>query len=242
MAVYWSLLLIALAVSLDSCSVGLLYGARGIRIPWYSITIIAACSGFVIGCSMLAGKQLGERLSPDTASLIGALILVLIGVWTIIQFFWHNRKEKPTEAQTAIRPAALVQKLEHPVADEQAPVSVQTRPVTTLLRIELRKLGLVIHILKSPSAADIDRSGTISPWEAALLGAALSLDALGAGVGAAMVGFPPAPTALTIALAAGLFLAGGLRLGGVLSRTGWMRHMTVLPGFLLIALGIFKLL
>lgn len=233
MTVYGSLLLIALAVSLDSCSVGLLYGARGIRIPWYSVAIIAACSGVVIGCSMLIGRQLLQWLNADAASLIGALILVLIGVWTVMQFFWHNRKEKPEPAAKSTNQAA---------ADQSAPTPDQARPVTTLLRIELRKLGLVIHILKSPSAADMDRSGTISPWEAALLGAALSLDALGAGIGAAMIGFPPAPTALTIALASGVFLAGGLRLGGWLRQASWMRHVTVLPGFLLIALGLFKLL
>ncbi|WP_372636321.1 manganese efflux pump, partial [Cohnella sp.] len=43
-----SLLLLALAVSLDGFGVGVTYGLRGIRVPWVSIAIIAACSGLML--------------------------------------------------------------------------------------------------------------------------------------------------------------------------------------------------
>ena len=56
--------------------------------------------------------------------------------------------------------------------------------------LELRKLGVVIQILRSPSKADMDNSGSISTQEAMWLGIALSLDAFGAGLGAALLGFP----------------------------------------------------
>lgn len=61
--------------------------------------------------------------------------------------------------------------------------------------------------------ADMDNSGSISSAEAFLLGTALSLDAFGAGIGAAMMGFPPVPTAFLIALMSALFLRLGMWIG-----------------------------
>ena len=40
-------------------------------------------------------------------------------------------------------------------------------------------------------SADIDKSGVINGIEAVLLGFALSIDAFGAGIGAAILGFSP---------------------------------------------------
>lgn len=225
MVAYISLILIALAVSLDSCSVGLLYGARKIRIPWVSILIISICSGAMIWGSMRLGLFMLEWLEPETAKAIGAIILVLVGMWAVFQFFLHHRKSDVVEdtiERNVIRNGEL--------------------PVQTVLHIEIRKIGLVIQILRSPTVADIDRSGNISAWEAAFLGIALSLDALGAGIGAALVGYSPLSTAVLIAFSGGLFITIGLRLGRWLSRRKWMQRLSILPGILLITLGIMKLL
>lgn len=108
--------------------------------------------------------------------------------------------------------------------------------------IELKRLGLVIQILRTPSIADVDRSGIISAYEAVLLGAALSLDAFGAGIGAALLGFTPWLTAAVIALASGTFLGLGLQIGFRYAELKWIRKLSVLPGFLLIFMGIMKLL
>ncbi|MDI5788515.1 hypothetical protein PO124_09275 [Bacillus licheniformis] len=54
----------------------------------------------------------------------------------------------------------------------------------------MKSLGIVIHILRKPTSADIDKSGIITGIEAFLLGFALSIDAFGAGIGAAALGFP----------------------------------------------------
>lgn len=100
----------------------------------------------------------------------------------------------------------------------------------------------LIEILKSPSAADRDRSGTISPAEACLLGAALSLDAFGAGIGAAMIGFPPLLTAALITAASGSFLQLGTRVGCRAAGWRWVRQLSMLPGIILIAIGLLKLM
>ena len=53
----------------------------------------------------------------------------------------------------------------------------------------IRPLGLVVKILREPTVADTDTSGMIDIKEALLLGSALALDALGAGLGAAATGY-----------------------------------------------------
>jgi putative sporulation protein YtaF len=220
-----SLILIALAVSLDNCSVGLLYGARKIRIPLFSLIIIATCSGVMIWGSMSVSQLLLDGLDPQLAKDVGALILVVVGMWTIFQFILHHRKPKQLPEST------------ERIVLHNTDVSVQT-----VMQIEIRKIGLVIQIIRSPAAADMDQSGNISSWEASLLGIALSLDALGAGVGAALVGYSPLSTAIWIAISGGLFIMIGLRLGHWISSRRWMQRLSVLPGLLLITLGIMKLL
>jgi putative sporulation protein YtaF len=99
----------------------------------------------------------------------------------------------------------------------------------------------VIQILRTPTIADVDKSGNISVSEAMLLGLALSLDSFGAGIGAALIGFSPLLTASVIAVASGTFIAVGLRIGLLYAEMSWMKKLSVLPGCVL-KMGIMKLL
>lgn len=317
-ASFVSLLVIALSVSLDGLSVGMLYGARGIRIPAVSLLIVSGCSGLLLFVAMLLGDWLALRLTPKAAISAGAAILVAVGLWAIIQFFRNQKAERTTgqrsdqrsdqrskpqpiqqsdqrsypqsrrsheqtdqstrqqtEHQSHLKSHAQIDQPIHQQNDQQSylpsheqtgtwtdrqterktdqqagqpapiPESERAKPHRAaermLFRLELRKLGVVVQILRTPSAADMDRSGNISAAEAALLGVALSLDAIGAGIGAALVGYGAVSTALSIAAASGLFVRLGTLLGRrVAGRLG--RRLAVLPGFLLIGVGILKLL
>jgi putative sporulation protein YtaF len=75
-----------------------------------------------------------------------------------------------------------------------------------------------------------------------LLGTALSIDALGAGIGAALVGFHPLLTAIVISAASGLFITAGLRIGHKCSEAGWVRRISYVPGIILILIGLIKLI
>lgn len=96
-------------------------------------------------------------------------------------------------------------------------------------------------VLKSPEKADLDKSGSISLWEATLLGIALALDAFGAGLGAAMLGFSPIITTCLIAMMSGAFLFTGCQTGFYLSRFKLFKNLTFTPPLILIALGIYNL-
>ncbi|MFB9330123.1 MntP/YtaF family protein [Paenibacillus aurantiacus] len=231
-----SLLLLAFAVSLDGLGVGVTYGLRRIRIPVFSVVIISLCSGFVVWLSMQIGTVLAGYLSPDFASWTGAALLVLIGAWALVQHFRRGKEDEEDAGEAADFRTAVNQ------GQDGAPPASDWEATKTIVILELKRLGLVIQILRKPQIADVDRSGIISASEAVLLGFALSLDSFGAGLGAAMVGFPPVLTALIICTASGLFLLGGMQLGFRFAGMRGMQALSVLPGLMLIAMGIMKLL
>jgi len=229
MAPVASLLLLSFAVSLDGFGVGITYGVRKIKIPVSSVMIISACSGFIILMSMMVGVAMSKWIPPQGASAVGAFILIGIGMAALLQFIrGGERAERPQRAAREDNGAVTG--------------SMENASDAPVLKMELKIFGFIIQILRTPSAADMDRSGTISPKEAFLLGTALSLDAFGAGIGAALVGFPPLATAILIAGSSGLFLWTGTKFGFWVSGWRWVKPLTMLPGIILIAMGIFKLL
>lgn len=218
-----SLLALALAVSLDGFGVGAMYGLRKIKIPVFSVLIIALMSGLVFFGAMQIGVAATAYIPEGVAKTAGAVILIGLGFWAVIQM----RRNGEDEGTEEIR------------KQEQ---QENNRQEARVLSIELRRLGLVIQILRTPSAADLDRSGVISPMEAAWLGLALSLDAFGAGIGAAFIGYTPLLTSAVIAVASGSFILGGLRFGFMYSNVQWIRKLSVLPGCILMLMGLFRLM
>lgn len=99
------------------------------------------------------------------------------------------------------------------------------------------KLKQVKTVLTRPKEADLDKSGTISINESILLGFALALDAFGAGIGAAMLGYSPLLTALLTASMSGIFLYSGILLGNYLWKLPVVQRLSVLPAAVLIFLG-----
>ena len=110
----------------------------------------------------------------------------------------------------------------------------------TLINFEIKSIGLVIQILKRPLTADFDRSGTITGIEAFMLGIALSLDAFGAGIGAALLNFSPLLLAFAILVMSFMFIFSGLKIGQFFSHLKWIHRVSFLPGVLLILIGLLR--
>ena len=89
--------------------------------------------------------------------------------------------------------------------------------------------------------ADLDRSGTINGFEAILLGTALSLDALGAGISASMLNFSPLLLAVVVGIMCACFVTSGLIFGKLVGKTKWSKSLSFLPGVLLILIGLWKI-
>lgn len=207
-----TLIILAFAVSLDSFTVGFTYGMRKMGLPLKAILIIACISATTFFLAMMVGKAISWFISPRITEVLGGIILISIGAWVIYQFFRSDKQGRNTEPKDPY-----------------------------ILKLEIQSLGIMIQILRKPMTADIDKSGTINGIEAFLLGLALSLDAFGAGVGAAMFGFDPWITAGVIAFMSSSFLWIGLKSGFLLSYWGWLHRLSFLPGILLIIIGVMKM-
>lgn len=205
-----TLLAFALALNMDALGTGVAYGIRKIRIPFTSLLIISGMSVLTVLFSMLAGKMVSQLISPLFAHRMGGILLLLVGLWILVQSIRDTREEHLTEE-------------------------------TTVMQIRIKSLGLVIQILREPSKADLDSSGVISSQEAILLGAALAMDAFGAGFAVSMFGFSPLVTAAVVGIGHIVLTIVGLWLGKTCSCSNLGRQLAMLPGCILIAMGIFKI-
>jgi len=205
MLFYTGIFLLVIAVSIDGLGVVVSYGIQKTRVPLPAIFIIMLCSGFTVLLAMTLGDAIKTFLSPIVSEKIGGVILILLGLFTLINLI-RAKNNKPLEQEN-----------------------------TTVLT-DMKT------VLSSPIQADLDKSGIISASEAALLGIALALDAFGAGIAASFLHYSAIVTAVLIALMSGAFLFIGLKLGLVLSNYKKMQHVSFLPSFLLISIGILNLI
>lgn len=212
---FLGLILLTVAVSLDSFGLGISYGLIRIRVPYSAIGIIMLCSGVMVLLSMTAGTILSTYLSPQIAKHIGGSIFIAIGLFNLFNVL-RSKKEAPVKK----------------------PSTHNRKTQEKQWKIQLRRLGIIITILKEPQEADLDHSGVISTNEALLLGVALSLDAFSTGIGAALLGYPPILCAIFVAMMSGLGVSIGMQLGFVLSEKRWFQRVSFLPPLLFIFLGI----
>lgn len=215
----WSVVLFSLAVSLDGFGVGLSYGIRQIRIPLTSLLVICLTSASAITISMYSGQLLASYISPHLAEKIGAVILVCVGVWTILEAWSkYRRVQKAQEAK-----------------------EIELSKEYPLMSFKVPGIGIVIQILKEPSRADFDRSGVINLQESLALGFALAMDALGAGFGAAVAGYKPLLVPLFVGGFKFVLVSGGLWMGSKFGVNRWGRASSAVPGIILIILGMMKI-
>jgi putative sporulation protein YtaF len=216
-----ALLVFALALNMDSFAAGAAYGVRNIKLPVTSLTIISIMSMTAITISMVLGNTVAGYFSATFAHRLGGVILMLIGIWVLIQSLQENRKKARAKS---VKDAGKE-------ADTPDPV----------MQIHIRSLGLVIQILREPYRADLDRSGIISGREAVLLGLALAMDAFAAGFAVSMMGFNILYTALMVGLGHFVLTYFGLLAGMGVGTSKINQKIVTLPGFILIALGLFKM-
>ena len=206
--------ILALAISLDGFIAGMTYGLKGIKINLLAIGIISISSGIMVLVSMLCGSFLTNLIPGIWATKIGGLLLILIGCWLLYQ---------------SLQEVLLTNDHEDDSQRE-------------LFSFKIDSLGLIINILQEPVKADFDSSGTISKREALVLGAALALDAFGAGIGAAMAGYNILLTAILVISFKFILLKSGVYLGTNTTADYCNTNLKLTPGFILIILGLIKLL
>ncbi len=212
-----SVILLAAAVSFDSLAIGVTYGMAQIRIPTLPRILLSIISAIFLLVAMAIGGIITIWLSKELTSVLGGLILVLLGCYSI----WRTRQQANTQHNVDMKPAA-----ENP---------------SLLYNIRIPFFGLIIHVIREPLAADYDSSKTISISEALILGFALALDAFAAGIGAAILGFPTILTATAVMVSNFLFVSKGLHTGRLLQQKMSNFPLQWLPGTMIILLGVLKI-
>lgn len=81
---YMGLFLLVIAVSLDGFGVGVTYGMRQIRVPFFAMVIIMLCSGLIVLISMSVGTYITMFLTPEIAGALGGCILIAIGLFCLL--------------------------------------------------------------------------------------------------------------------------------------------------------------
>lgn len=81
--VYFAILLFALSANLDNFTVAITYGMRRIRIGCLANLLIAGVSGGGTWLCMSIGAGIGQFLPHTLASMVGSLLLIGIGLWSI---------------------------------------------------------------------------------------------------------------------------------------------------------------
>lgn len=208
----WAAVLIGLALSMDGFTAGVAYGCRRIHLPLTSSLVITLASLSAVSISMLCGKGLSSILPARMAVHLGAILLIVLGIYNLLQAFRQRISSIPY--------------------DEDGP----------LLTLSIKTLGIIVQILKEPAVADFDSSGEIGLKEAFFLGLALALDAFGAGIGLAMTGVNILYTALSVGVVQLVLVNGGIGLGKYLSGERFQHIAAITPGFILIGIGCIKLL
>jgi putative sporulation protein YtaF len=203
--------MLAIAVSLDGLGAGIAYGLKKIRIPVVSLMIIGLVTVFAMGMAIGAATWLSSFISLRVAWAIGALLLIGLGIWSILQEWLKQYLPEDTQV--------------YPRAE---------------LKFDMGVFRMVIQVFKRPTEADVDHSGELNPGEAVVLGLALALDALVAGFGAALAGGISWWTPGVVGVVQLIFITIGTRIAVAAVPPALEKKFPYLPGGILIVIGLLR--
>ena len=249
----WAIFLLAIAISIDGFAVGVTYGLRKIKISIIPLIIIGLISASAILLTSFLGSSLANIMNPEFAEKIGGIILICLGIWLIYSAIksLHNNADKDIIQKNINNKCNQdgIIKNKNIEDKEVEDKEVEDKDIVDkdivdkdinkeiLLSFKIQSFGVIINILKTPTKADFDKSGTINKYEALFLGLALAIDALGAGLGAGMTGFASFHTPLIIGFMTASFVGSGFVIGG---KAGDVLpdYIRILPGFIIIIFGV----
>lgn len=116
-----TLITLAIAVSFDAATVGLIYGMRGIRLKVIPLCLIMLQSAIVVTLAMTAASFLTKFISPQVADVLGSFVLILLGTWMLISFFLTRKKEGNHHAPS---PTSLLASPERADRDDSGTISL----------------------------------------------------------------------------------------------------------------------
>lgn len=216
-----SSILLAVSSNLDNLGVAITFGLRKVQVPWTANLLIAMLTGLGTLLSMKAGGYVTSLLPPFWSNLISSVIMVSVGVWVMFQSWGNPAGEEKRRTGTVTKPVA-----------EKVP--------KTIVALRIKTFEVLIYILEEPNTVDQDHSGSVDLKEAALLGAALSLNNIAGGIGGGMAGLKPELTALLAMMISFIFFEMGVTFGKSYFTKYLGDRASQLAGAILIMIGIYE--
>ncbi len=179
----WAIILMGLASNLDNLGVGVAYGLRGIQVPSLSNSLMALVTGVTTLLAMVGGDWLSQVMGGHVARYAGIALMAAMGLWISLKALTENQANRLKSESQQV------------------------------WRFRLKGLGLVICVLHEPSRADADRSGTLDPGEAIILGISLALNCLAGGLSVGLLQFPAVLTSLVVGAGSYISFALGMTMG-----------------------------
>jgi len=208
-----SILLLAVSSSLDNLGTGVSYGLRNICIPLSLNLLIAIFNSSGTLLSMLFGKAISGGLRPNAAGLLGALLLIAIGIWIFIS----GVRQKVPEIASA------------PGSPGKTPAFKKTF------------FSMLSAVINDPFAAGILCNGKARIKEGAILAAALTLSNISTGIGAGLIGFNPGLTTAAVFVCSILAVSLGINIGRYSSAIMIKGIAEKASGLLLVFIGFYEL-
>jgi putative sporulation protein YtaF len=118
-----AILAIGVASNLDNAGVGIAYGVRKIKIPWYSNMMIALISLLATGIAGFAGHVISKVITPLAANLMGTFVMITVGIWVMIQPYRKTKPAQPSKQLIGFM-TRLLQKPEEADFDQSSTISL----------------------------------------------------------------------------------------------------------------------
>jgi putative sporulation protein YtaF len=120
---FFEILLIGIASNLDNAGVGIAYGVRGIHISKSANLMIAVISFLMTLLSGIVGAWLSMYISLFVSHLIGAFVIVSVGIYVLYQPFRQRITLKPQTNHNLIQ--RILRKPEEADLDQSNTISLK---------------------------------------------------------------------------------------------------------------------
>lgn len=140
---FLSILLFVIAASLDILVVSLAYGLKDIKINFSSTLVIASISALGTFISMILGKFLVDLIPVKLGDIIGGLVLLLLGFYSIYSYFKEKKILISHNSENNSSPTFILENPE--VADKDKSGNIDFKESLALsLALALNNFGLGI--------------------------------------------------------------------------------------------------
>lgn len=202
---FFYIIFISLANNLDNIGVRIAYSLRGIKISIQKNLWISFITFIISSFAAFLGATISGLIDKKLCSYISMFLLIIIGLWIIIDSQIKKRKNSVESTTT-------------------------------------KKSKNLLTILDKPECADLDNSKEIDFKEATLLGVALSINNIGGGISAGMIGLNSFYVGLLSAIISFLALFTGNYLTKIFNKFDFGSKTTIISGIILILIGIKQIL